>query len=690
MIDFNSSSYLELSSKEKLQLAVQEFNLCQESFEYYVSNYAYIRHPNAGIIKMNPFDFQLDVAIPISMVLKHRRSQKSIEELKRYQFKFDYEKWWNKIAEENIELSKKVPADFHEFWKITCQHEDYPHRVDTIILKSRQTGLSTIFQQLGAWHINFFTNVSDLILSKTDREAKKFLKDLVTSWEFIPGPIRSKRLNKNEHELRLSVTGQTAQESYMQVLPPTEDAGRSFDPNLVVLDEFSTYRSAEEVWTAVSMSVSAGGIIVIIATPKGVGNLYHKIWTATKKSLTVTIKNNPLYTLDEDEKDLSVFRPMVVHWSQLPEDEFKRRGFDDPLAWYRHMRAKLSMKGGEKLVAQELDLNFSASGNTIPANIIDTLKSNALEVKTKPIVVEDQALQGLVVYEKPNPNYEYLLGVDTAEGVHEDFSSFHVLKLPNAELLSQGGNLIPTVAAHFSSNSIGIKSFKDLVKYTGLLYNKAWLNIERNNHGHVLLTYFIQDNDYIADRILNKYDVNKNTFVKGTKGWLTGPGSRGVLIRMFLDFITEHYEHLSLPLVTTEQFLTFVKNNSGRWEAQRGYHDDEILSLALAVVGYQILPIYKQWLVENSSSEVPSIDLDEDMFVFSSNFLPEDKIQLKKENKSLIPSSEVDLDKIRSKLGVKSRKLKEQEDSKFEHSYSFRPLSSVQELEEDDVFIFGA
>lgn len=686
-IDFSSSEYTELTLKEKRQIAINEYRLCKNDFLYYLQNYAKIRHPNAGLIKMKPFDYQIDAAVPISKSLIYKRSQKSNEEIASYKMKFDYKGWWNKMAEEQIELSRVVPPEVHEYYKSTTQNEKFNLRVDTIVLKSRQTGLSTIFQQLGLWHVNFHPNVYDLILSQTDREAKKFVNSIISSYGLIPNPIRARKLTSNEHEIWTSVSGDKSYKSGIAALPPTADAGRGYDPNMIVLDEFAMYRKADEVWTSISMSVSAGGIIVIISTPKGVGNLYHKIWEATNKSLSISIENNPLFEDEEniDDAALSAFRPSVVHWSQIPKDEFTRRGFSDQMDWYNHMKAKIAVEKGAKAVAQELDLDFLSSGDTISGETINELRKNSLEVVRSDFVVLKNGVRGLIVYEPPQDNAEYIIGVDCGEGVMQDYSVLHVFKIP------KDGLTFPSIVAKYSSNTISIRVFMDVIKNTGELYNNAWMNIERNNHGHVLLSYFIGDGKYDANKVFNKYDSVKSEFSNTIKGWQSSGMSRDLLINTVIDYVTSYTSDISIPKDTADEFRTFIQNGT-RWEAQSGYHDDHIISLALTILGYKLLPKYKQWLLEHSDA-IPS-ELPDDMMCSSSLIAGvREEVSVQKKmaqeqaaaHSSFLQSKEVDVEKIKRELLNKSvDEIQEKRPVHFKNERIYKNYFSVVIDDEDD------
>jgi hypothetical protein len=616
-IDFKSSSFTHLSSREKKEIIKAEFIKCSKDFEYYLASYAYIRHPNKGIIKMEAFPFQLDIATPISISLLKKRSEETIQHIRTLPESFDYREWWRNLAEEQLDLSRKVPSEFHEFYRVTRQHEDYLSRIDTIILKSRQTGLSTIFEQLGVWHTNFHVGVYDLIVSQGDREAKKFLNDIVTSYTLIPPPLRAKKINSNEHELWLSITGEKSHKSGLHALPPTTNAGRSYAPDLVILDEFAMYRKAEEVWTSIAFAVSGGGVIVIISTPKGVGNLYHKIWTMTKRAMSYSSFSQAsiddptasLPVLSNDEALFSAFRPVVVHWTQLPHSEFTRRGFADGLGWYRHMRSKIALELGEKGIAQELDLDFVSSGNTIESKYLKGLKSSVLENSITPIIKDS----GVIIYEEPLPDTEYLMGVDVAEGVGEDASDFHVVKVPEP-----GHD--PVVVAKFSSNRLSVFRYKEIVKAVAMWYNLAWMVVERNNHGHVLLTYFIDSKEYPAFAIMSQYNFKLSSFHKDIKGWLTSTNSRDILIATLFEFIRTRDGVVPLPAITVDEFSTFVQKPNGRWDAMSGFHDDGIFSFSLCVQGVAILARYKAWLLEQEDGIPTEIDYGDALG--SSTFLP--------------------------------------------------------------------
>lgn len=670
---FDSEYFKSLSQKQKKEFVVEEFKKAKNSFKYFLDNYAFIRH-KSGILKMKAFDFQLDVALPISEILIHGRSKENIERIKEFNLNFDYKKWLQYL-EKNIELQKLVPEELHDFYLNIVPSPAWKDNIDTIILKSRQTGLSTIFQVLNAWHVNFHDNVQDLVVSFREKEAKKYMNDLQRTWQNIPGILRAKRIKKNEHELAVSLTGEKDRFSVVGSFSATPDAARSYSPNLIILDEFASYRNVEALWAAVVGSLSTGGIMVIISTPKGVGNLYHELWKKTKEVI-----KNPTVAVDGLRTN---FKPYVIHWSQLPQEEFTRRGFENPVDWYNWMRGYLIVEGGEKKAAQELDLEFLTSGNTaLAATTIKLLtkKPKLDTVKPPKILTYPENLKGLKVYEKPQENVEYMLGVDVSEGKGKDYSTIEVLKIPKDNI-----DGIPEIVAEYRSNTVGETKFAEIITHVGTLYNTAWVNIELNNAGKVVISYLL---DMYPDinKIMNTYKVNTREFVKKQKGWDERSGRR-FLTSYTVEFVEQWAKEENFYLTETlyNEFLTFIEKN-GRYEHSEGQHDDQIFAYGLALTGIFLLNKYKKFLSESGES-IAVVDIDD--YLFSSQVIEQEK-ELKPEIKKKMIHKEK-LEKVDLLSIIDKDEKPETKNKKETEDYGrlTKSISKVYELDDDDdEFIF--
>ena len=110
------------------------------------------------------------------------------------------------------------------------------------------------------------------------------------------------------------------------------DAGRSEALSLLVIDEAAFIDNVEEIWTSSQSTLSTGGGAIVLSTPNGVGNWFHKIWLQGQSG--------------------EQWNPIELHWSVHPERDQK----------WREEQSKLL---GEKGAAQECDCDFISSGHTV-------------------------------------------------------------------------------------------------------------------------------------------------------------------------------------------------------------------------------------------------------------------------------------------------------------------------------------
>lgn len=619
---FTSEEFLNASSNEKKELILKEFIKCKNDITYFMENYVLIRHANEGVIQFKPFDFQKDLAKYIEIVLKHGKTKNAKEKLKGLKHNFNYKKWIEEQIDK-LEMQNYIPEQLKQQYEIYINSPVYNELFDLIILKSRQVGASTLFSAITSWFINFYNNVVVLIISQRDKEAIKFLYDVKMIYKFIPQYIRSKHLKDTDHELFVSITGNKEHQSIAQAFAPTPNAGRGYSPNLVILDEFANYKKAEELLTAITFAVSTGGLIVILSTPKGVYNMFYKIWQESIKNLNVLISSNVNINSENFEinKNKIMYKPYVIHWTQLPLDEFKRRGYNHPVDWYESMSKMLISEHGEKAVAQELDLEFLTSGDTlISGKVIKSLYSlrnnqEYLEKNVKPLTIErlqsiDEKTINLYkllsevykvkLYKLPEPNKEYIFGIDTAEGVEKDYSVIFCFEYEKDKL--------PDLAFYFYSNKIDTKNFALLISDLAKIYNNAYIHIEKNNTGLAVINTLLEV--YSRYKVINAYQPNKpedKIFNKQSKGYDTKQSTRNLLLNTFKIFIEENYEDIKIPHELFSEILTFI-NTGKKYEAQQGFHDDMVMAYSLGLFGCYLLDKYKTWSALYNIDEITEDD----------------------------------------------------------------------------------
>jgi hypothetical protein len=127
----------------------------------------------------------------------------------------------------------------------------------------------------------------------------------------------------------------------------------------------------------------------------------------------------------------------------------------------------------------------------------------------------------------------------------------------------------------------------------GSLYNNALMIIE-NNEG---------SGQSISDTLWNVYSYenmyrDKNTDSKvGFKrytGFRTTPKSRTVILGLLKAFLEEDKLIINSG-VSLQQLYTFVKNDSGKYQAQDGYKDDNLMSLAISFAPFMESKVFDDY-----------------------------------------------------------------------------------------------
>jgi hypothetical protein len=208
-----------------------------------------------------------------------------------------------------------------------------------LILKARQVGISQLIAGEALAQAKFFEGSTILLISRNLEAAQHLLRltaDLMESDFNLPA-----RLRKNESEIAFD------NRSIIRSLAASENAGRTYAASAVYLDEFAHCSWAEEIYQAAAPTISRGGKLTIISTPKGKANLFYRLFQQA--------------ALGQRQ-----FQLLRVHWSECPD--YNPAGWDlpDPAArlqaaltgdWYRKHRTLYT----DEQWAQEFECDFTSS-----------------------------------------------------------------------------------------------------------------------------------------------------------------------------------------------------------------------------------------------------------------------------------------------------------------------------------------
>jgi hypothetical protein len=235
----------------------------------------------------------------------------------------------------------------------------------------------------------------------------------------------------------------------MIISATTSDAFRGWPMNMVICDEFAFVpgNQAEEFWAAnyPTISSSKKSKLIIISTPCGMFNIFHRLWT-------------------QAQAGDNFFVPYKVIWDKVP-------GRDKE--WAKQEIANMGMQAFN----QEYACKFLGSTNTvIHPECLRTLMS----MDVGPIYFDLQ--DRLRVWEKPKDGARYILGVDPAKGTGENYSTIQILRIDSVFPLQM------EQVAVFEDNLTDVYEFAHIINKLSYYYNNAYIMAENNGEGAAVIT----------------------------------------------------------------------------------------------------------------------------------------------------------------------------------------------------------
>jgi hypothetical protein len=430
----------------------------------------------------------------------------------------------------------KIPFHLYPFQEETLT-EFKNHRYN-IILKSRQTGISTLTAGFSLWKMLFNDDFNCLVIATKQEVAKNLVTKVRVMNSYLPSWLKLTTIEDNKLSLRYSNGSQ------IKATSAAGDAGRSEALSLLVFDEAAFIDKIEEIWVSAQSTLSTGGNAIILSTPNGVGNFFHKTWVGA-------------------EEGTNGFNHIRLHWSVHPE-----RNQD----WRDEQETLLGPKGA----AQECDCDFVSSGDSvIEPQILQFYKETYVQEP-----VEKGGFDGnLWKWQYPNYNKSYIVVADVARGDSSDYSAAHVIDVEDSEQVAEYKGKLDT------------KDFGNFLVSLATEYNNALLVIENANIGWATIQQVIDRNYpnlYYMSKDLKYVDVehqHSNRYRAQDRGMVAGFSTTSRTRPLIISKLEEYVREKSViirSIRTIDELFTFIWMN-GRAEAMRGYNDDLTMSLAISL-----------------------------------------------------------------------------------------------------------
>ena len=463
-----------------------------------------------------------------------------IEELKKCRKSFLYFRKYIKITD--AISSHSIPMKLYKKQEEFINLMNKNHFV--IVLKSRQTGMSTISGQYALWIQLFYPKSYIGILSKSGNDATKYLNDKIRKpFEELPTFIKEKVLIDNKRNIEFG----NGSEIISSASTTTAFRGRTL--TYLIVDEQQFIPHIDETFQALigtmskvfsidkdNTTIKRPYGISIISTPNGVNNWYHKMWTSA-------INKENMYT------------PLSFHWKEI-------EGLGEE--WYQAMKKQFN--NDERRINQELEMKFLGSGDTyFNAKRLENINTKKpIEIKKIPINGEYTKYEELYIWEQPNPNKQYVYGVDVQTKLGDDRSTI--------EILDQ--NTFNQVQEYMGKN-INFKDFQNLIQTINKTMYPGLVQIERNNNGIQVIEH-LQNIDINIPLYYD--DSNKNR----KYGFATTAKTRPQILNYFYEVLEEDNEFIRSERLLHEM-LTFEYNSKNKPEQSQGNHDDLVMQFAIGL-----------------------------------------------------------------------------------------------------------
>jgi len=411
----------------------------------------------------------------------------------------------------------------------------------------RQTGKSTTVISFLLHYAVFNDNVNIGILANKAATARELLDRLQTAYENLPKWMQQGIISWNKGSLEL--------ENGSKILAASTSASavRGMSFNILFLDEFAFVPNhiADSFFASVYPTITSGKQtkVIIVSTPHGMNHFY-RMWHDAEKG-----KNEYVFT--------------DVHWSEVP-------GRDEE--WKKQTIANTS----EQQFKVEFECEFLGS--------VDTLIAPS---KLRNLVYDQPKTRsaGLDVYVDPEENHDYLITVDVARGVGNDYSAFVVVDITQFP---------HKVVAKYRNNEIKPMLFPSIVHEAATAYNKAYILCEVNDVG-----------DQVASIL--QYDLEYNNLLmcsmRGRAGQIVGQGFSGKKTQLGVKMskTVKKVGCLNLKTMIEEDKLylndyeiiaeltTFVQKHNS-FEAEEGCNDD--LAMCLVIYAWLVAQDYFKELTD--------------------------------------------------------------------------------------------
>lgn len=394
-----------------------------------------------------------------------------------------------------------------------------------IALVARQQGKSVMVAAYLLWYAIFHDDKTLGVVSNNEEGAIDILDRIKVMYEELPDWLKPGQAEYNKKTIMFE------NGTKIRARATSKDSFRGRTLNICFADEFAFVDpqwKADEFFTSnwPTISASQESKFIIVSTPKGIGNIFHRIYS-------------------EAENGLNTFKHFRADWSAHPDRDQK---------WADEQKANL----GTRRFNQEFGISFLGSESTLLEET--TLKALLAQKKIDPIAYQGKN-DTIRVYENPIPGTQYILGVDVAKGTGEHYSAIQVFKIDSVKPVEMEQVCV------FECNETDVYTFASIVDRISKTYNNAYIMCENNAEGAA-----------VVSQLWWEYE-NENLVCEGTKTTKLGiratTKTKPIANLMMKKFVEDGSIKIN-DYNTIQQFLTFLDMGNNKFGGNG--NDDDLIS----------------------------------------------------------------------------------------------------------------
>ena len=501
----------------------------------------------------------------------------------------------------------------------------FEHSYDFLLTEPRQTYKTTgILAALVQWAYQFTRNTTIHMIGKATDNTIKNLGDLKDDLECLPKWMQFKQYHDDNNKIKKSKEATriiSNKWNKVKTFPKANsiiaatNIGRGDSAPIIYYDEIEHTLYFPEIFrnTAFAYREASAGA-------EAIGKPHCRILTGTPGNMNTRIGRDVLPIIDSmipwTEKLYDMTSAQIAEYKNAYMENFDSDNEGDGISSidilrmeydYKQLRKddawvvrQLKMTGDKATVKREVLMIRGASTDNSPISPDDIEYLNAHMIRSdKELLIQDKWLFKIYSHDqnsmKPNAyfdeNIPYLVGIDPSTGAGKDNFAITIINPLNMK-----------IAAEFKNKYLSGPAACDLLNELVLEHMpKAVLIPEKNSIGAFLIQMLLKtqarDNVYWSEKSTNKQldaiaeenyrdrELRLASQMYSKYGVVTSGASRNAMFSLLFQYIDECKDLLNTEYLVND-ICKLVRTATGKVEAEKGFHDDSLMSYLLALYIY--------------------------------------------------------------------------------------------------------